>query len=100
MEHNPVLMQLLPLIPIVIIFYFLLIRPQNKQMKETKAMLAALKAGDRVLTRGGLIGSITGVKEHEVELEIAKGVKASFARTSVAMVLTQGKDLSAADGQA
>ena len=91
MEQNSALMQLIPFIAVAVIFYFLLIRPQQKQMKETKEMLAALKAGDKVITRGGLIGVITAVKEEEVEVEIAKGVKALFTRSAVGAVVAQSK---------
>lgn len=89
MEQNSAMMQLIPFIAIAAIFYFLLIRPQNKQLKETKLMLEALKPGDRVLTRGGMLGMITSVRETEVELEIAKNVKAAFARSAIASVLTE-----------
>lgn len=86
---NATLMQLIPFVAVAVIFYFLLIRPQQKQLKETKKMLEALKAGDRVITRGGMIGSITSVKEDEVELEIAKGVKAAFTRSAIGAVVNQ-----------
>ena len=85
------LMQLIPFAAVAVIFYFLLIRPQQKQLKETKLMLEALKAGDRVITRGGMIGAITSVKEDEVELEISKGVKASFTRSAIGAVMNQPK---------
>ena len=91
MNQNGALMQLVPFIAVAVIFYFLLIRPQQKQMKETKLMLEALKAGDKVVTRGGLIGVITSVKEEEVEVEIAKGVKALFTRSAIGAVLNQTK---------
>ncbi|HAN05304.1 MAG TPA: preprotein translocase subunit YajC [Elusimicrobia bacterium] len=91
MNQNPALMQLIPFIAVAVIFYFLLIRPQQKQMKETKLMLDALKAGDKVITRGGLIGTISSVKEDEVEIEISKGVKSFFTRSAVAAIMGQGK---------
>ncbi len=91
MNQNPALMQLIPFIAVAVIFYFLLIRPQQKQMKETKQMLDALKAGDKVITRGGLIGTISSVREDEVEIEISKGVKSVFTRSAVAAVVGQGK---------
>lgn len=87
MNTNATLMQLIPFAAVAVIFYFLLIRPQQKQLKETKLMLEALKAGDRVITRGGMIGVITSVKEDEVELEISKGVKASFTRSAIGAVM-------------
>ncbi|MDA8132350.1 MAG: preprotein translocase subunit YajC [Elusimicrobia bacterium] len=91
MNQNAAIMQFVPFIAVAVIFYFLLIRPQQKQIKDTKSMLDALKTGDKVLTRGGLIGVITAVKEEELEIEIAKGVKALFARNAVGAVLNQTK---------
>jgi preprotein translocase subunit YajC len=88
---NATLMQLIPFAAVAVIFYFLLIRPQQKQLKETKLMLEALKPGDRVITRGGMIGEITSVKPDEVELEIAKGVKAAFTRSAIGAVVTPVK---------
>ncbi|OGR41481.1 MAG: preprotein translocase subunit YajC [Elusimicrobia bacterium GWA2_61_42] len=91
MNQNGALMQLVPFVAVAVIFYFLLIRPQQKQLKETKKMLEALKPGDRVITRGGLIGVISSIKEEEVELEIAKGVKAVFTRSAVGAVMNAVK---------
>lgn len=91
MNQNAAFMQLVPFVAVAIIFYFLLIRPQQKQLKETKLMLEALKPGDKVVTRGGMIGVITSVKEEEVEVEIAKGVKTLFTRSAVGAVLNQAK---------
>lgn len=92
MNQNPnVLMQLVPFVAVAAIFYFLLIRPQQKQMKETKKMLEALKPGDKVLTRGGMIGVISSLKDDEVELEISKGVKALFTRSAVGAILNAVK---------
>ena len=91
MNENPALMQLVPFVAVAIIFYFLLIRPQQKQMKETKLMLEALKPGDKVVTRGGMIGVITAVKADEVEVRIAEGVRVLFTRSAVGAVLTQAK---------
>jgi preprotein translocase subunit YajC len=88
MNQNPgLLMQIIPFVAVAAIFYFLLIRPQQKQMKETKKMLDALKPGDKVLTVGGMLGVITAVKADEVELEISKGVKASFTLSAVRAVV-------------
>ena len=89
MPQNAAFMQFIPLIIIMVIFYFLLIRPQQKQAKERKAMLDALKAGDKVLTNGGIICVITGVKEDELEVEIARGVKIIIVRSAVAGLVNQ-----------
>ncbi len=91
MNQNGALIQLVPFIAVAVIFYFLLIRPQQKQMKETKKMLEALKAGDKVITRGGMLGVITSVKEEEVEVEIAKGVKSVFTRSAIGAVVAPTK---------
>lgn len=88
MNQNPgLLVQIIPFAAVAVIFYFLLIRPQQKQVKETKKMLDALKPGDKVITRGGMLGVITAVRDEEVELEISKGVKASFTRSAVGAVV-------------
>jgi preprotein translocase subunit YajC len=80
-----VLMQLLPLVLIFVVFYFLLIRPQQKKMKEHREMLSSLKRSDRVVTGGGILGTITRVKEgsDEVEVEIAPNVRVQIARGTI-----------------
>lgn len=77
------LMQFLPLILIGVIFYFLLIRPQQKQRKEHQALIASLKTGDKVVTNAGIHGLITNVKEGTVVLKIADNVKVEFDKASV-----------------
>jgi len=67
--------QLLPFILIGFVFYFLLIRPQNKRMKEHKAMLAAVTRGDTVVTSGGLVGKVTKVTDDELTIDAGSGVK-------------------------
>ncbi|ABD54000.1 preprotein translocase subunit YajC [Jannaschia sp. CCS1] len=79
--------QVVPLILILVIMYFFLIRPQQKKVKEHQAMVEALRRGDEVVTQGGLIGKITKVKdETEVEVEIAKDVKIRVLRPTIAQV--------------
>ncbi|HBE87746.1 MAG TPA: preprotein translocase subunit YajC [Elusimicrobia bacterium] len=87
MQPNSPIMQFVPFIAILVIFYFLLIRPQQKQMKERKLMLDGLKSGDRVLTQGGMIVVVTAVNGEELEVEIAKGVKVALVKNGVASVL-------------
>jgi len=87
MNPNSALMQLVPFLLMILIFYFLLIRPQQKQMKERNEMLKSLKPGDKILTNAGLIGTIINIKEQEMEVEIAKGVKVNFVKNAVATVL-------------
>ena len=82
--------QFLPLILIFLIMYFLLIRPQQKKLKEHQAMVAALRKGDQVVTQGGLIGKVTRVKDNdELEVEIAEGVKVRVVKTTIATVLSK-----------
>jgi preprotein translocase subunit YajC len=82
-------MQLLPLILIFVVFYFLLIRPQQKKMKEHREMLGQLKRGDRVVTAGGIVATITKVKDgsDEIEAEIAPNVKVMVVRGTIGSVL-------------
>ena len=82
--------QFLPLILIFAIMYFLLIRPQQKKVKEHQAMVDALRRGDQVVTQGGVIGKVAKVKEDgELEVEIADGVKVRVVRATIAQVLNK-----------
>ena len=83
------LMNLAPLIIIMVIFYFLLIRPQQKQMKERKKMLEAVKSGDKILSSGGIYGTIDNIKGDEVEVKIADNVKVTMTRSAIAAVINQ-----------
>jgi len=77
----------LPLILIFIVFYFLLIRPQQKKMKEQKAMLGAIRRGDKVVTGGGIIGTVSKViDDEEITVEIADGVKVRVMRALISTV--------------
>jgi len=78
----------LPIILIFVVFYFLLIRPQQKKMKQHREMLGLVKRGDRVLTGGGIIGTVTKVKEdtEEVTVEIADGIKVDVLRGTISDV--------------
>ena len=81
--------QFLPLVLIFAVFYFLLIRPQQQKQKETKAMLAALKRGDRVLTGGGILGVVQRTKDNnEVEVEIAPNVRVTVLRDTITSVVS------------
>lgn len=73
----------LPLILIFVVFYFLLIRPQQKQAKQHKQFLNDLKSGDKVVTRGGIFGTITGLTDTTVTLEIAKDIKVKVSRDAI-----------------
>ena len=84
------MLQLLPIVLIFVVFYFLLIRPQQKKMKQHKDMLAALRRGDRIATGGGIIGTITKViDESEVQVEIAEGVRVRVQRPAISAVLAK-----------
>ena len=88
--------QFIPLILIFVIMYFLLIRPQQKKVKEHQAMVAALRRGDQVVTQGGMIGKITKVKDDtEVEVEIADGVKVRVMRQTITQVMSKSEPAAA-----
>lgn len=83
---------LLPLIAIIGIFYFLIIRPQSKKQKETKKMLEALKKGDKIVTIGGIHGVIQTVRESSVIVKVDESTKLEFARSAISSVITQAKE--------
>ena len=78
-------------IPLFLILYFLLIRPQQQQAKTQEAMRKNLKKGDRVLTTGGMLGTVVGIDDSKVVLRISDEVKAEFARNAIVQVLTEDK---------
>ena len=82
-------MQFLPLVLIFGVFYFLLIRPQQQRQKEMKTMLGALKRGDRVVTGGGILGTVQRVREgsNEVEVEIAPNLRVTVIRDTITSVV-------------
>ncbi|MEH6521275.1 preprotein translocase subunit YajC [Sulfitobacter sp.] len=82
--------QFVPLILIFGIMYFLLIRPQQKKLKDHQAMVKALRRGDQVVTQGGIVGKVVKVKEDgEVEIEIADGVKVRVIQSTIANVINK-----------
>lgn len=85
------LVQAAPILVIVAIFYFFVIAPANKQRRKTEAMLAALKRGDRVLTTGGIYGTVQGVEGDVIHLKIAENVKVKIARAAVASVVNEAE---------
>ena len=84
------LLQLLPLVLIFVVFYFLLIRPQAKRAKEHKAMVAALAVGDEVVTSGGMLGKVTEAGDQFLTVEVAEGVRVKVQRHTVSSVLPKG----------
>jgi preprotein translocase subunit YajC len=83
-------MSFAPLVLIFIIFYFLLIRPQQKRMKAHQAMVQSAKPRDTVVTNGGLVGKVTKVDENELEIEIAQGVKVRVVKSMLADIRPYG----------
>lgn len=84
------LMAFLPMIAIFVVFYFLLIRPQQKRAKEQKAMLEALQKGDEIVTAGGVVGKISKLTDQYAVVEIAPNVEMTVQRAAVATLLPKG----------
>ncbi len=80
---------MLPIL-LLVVFYFLLIRPQNKRAKELRDMLAKIAAGDEVTTNGGILGKVVAVGEQFLTLEIAEGVSIKLQKSQVAQLLPKG----------
>jgi preprotein translocase subunit YajC len=78
---------LAPWLLIFVIFYFLMIRPQQRRVKEHQASIAAVKKGDEVITGGGIRGKVTKVGDDEAEVEIANGVKVRVVKSTISQVL-------------
>ena len=84
------LMAFLPMVAIFVVFYFLLIRPQQKRAKETKAMLAALQKGDEVVTAGGIVGKVSKLDDAYASVEIAPNVEIKVQRSAISLMLPKG----------
>ena len=92
------LVQFLPILVVVFIMYMMWFRPQQKKMRDHKALVAAVKRGDRVIAAGGLIGVISKVvDDSEVQIEISEGVKIRILRSSISDVLTRTDSAKAQD---
>lgn len=87
--ENPI-MTFLPLVLIVIVFYFFMIRPQSKKAKEAKKFRESLSKGDKVITIGGIHGKVTEVKEQYLNIQIANGVEIKVSKTAVSPELSTG----------
>jgi len=85
-------MAFLPLVVIMAIFYLLLIRPQQQRQKKVAEMLKALKTGDKVVTNGGIYGTIVGLEDDAVQLRIADQVKVKVARSAIAGLQPEAKE--------
>ena len=93
------LIQFLPLIGLVVLFYFLMIRPQQQRMKTHQAMLAAVKRGDTVVLSSGMIGKIVRVEDKEVGVEVATGVTVKVVKSMIAEVRSRGEPAPANDSK-
>jgi preprotein translocase subunit YajC len=93
------ILQFLPLILLVVLFYFLMIRPQQRRMKAHQKMVAELKRGDNVVLSSGMLGKVVRVEEKEVGLEIATGVTVKVIRTMISEVRVRGEPAPANDSK-
>ncbi|MCL2144727.1 MAG: preprotein translocase subunit YajC [Endomicrobia bacterium] len=82
----------MPLILIFVFFYLFLLRPQQKKAKEHQQLLNALKRDDRIVTAGGIYGTVVGVKENIVEVKIANGVNVQIAKPSISAVISKDEE--------
>ena len=88
------LVQLFPLILIFVVFYFLLIRPQQAKMKAQREMLGGVKRGDRVVTGGGIIGLVTKViSDNEIQVELAEGVRVRIIKQTITDIVSRGESV-------
>ncbi len=79
---------MIPFILVFVIFYFLLIRPQRMKQKKHQEMVELLKPGDKIITAGGIHGTVMGVQKDRIELKVASNVKIDIAKNSIAVILT------------
>jgi preprotein translocase subunit YajC len=86
------LVQFAPIVAIGLVFYFLVIAPSNKQRKKTQEMISSLKKGDRVITTGGIYGTVQGVEADAVYLKIAENVKIKVTRSAVSGIVTEDSE--------
>jgi preprotein translocase subunit YajC len=82
-QGGSILVQLIPFALVLAIFYFIILLPMKRRQKKVEAFLSALKVGDRVVTSGGIFGSITKLHEQSVQLQIAQNVRVDIARTAI-----------------
>lgn len=93
------LLQFLPLIGLVVLFYFLMIRPQQQRAKQHQAMLTAIKRNDTVVLSSGILGKVVRVEDSEVGVEIAAGVTVKVRKTMISEVTTRGAPAPANDAK-
>jgi preprotein translocase subunit YajC len=91
LDPSGIIVQLAPILILVVIFWLLIFRPQQKKLKEQRAMLSAISRGDTVVTTGGIVGKVTkAVEGEDLEVEIAQGVKVKIVRGMVSDVRSKG----------
>jgi preprotein translocase subunit YajC len=90
---------MLPILAVLVLFYFMMIRPQQQRAKQHQSMLAALKRNDQVVLNSGLIGKVVRVEDKEVGLEIAQGVTVKVVKGMIAEVRTKGEPAAANDAK-
>jgi len=93
------LLQFLPLIGLAVLFYFLMIRPQQKRAKQHQQMIAALKRGDQVMLNDGILGKVVRVEDKEVGLEVATGVTVKVMKHMIGEVRARGEPAPANDSK-
>ena len=83
-------LSLLPMVGIFVVFYFLLIRPQQKRAKEQKAMIEAVQKGDEVVTAGGMVGKVVKLDDNYITLQVGGNTEISFQRNAITALLPKG----------
>lgn len=96
-EAPPAWISWLPILGMIAIFWFLIIRPQMRQQKEHRAKVASMKKGDMVVTAGGLIGKVVKVDDHYAELELAQGVRVKAVKNTIGDIIPPGGSAPAND---
>lgn len=98
-DPQGMLIQIAPILLLLVLFYFMLIRPQQKRMKDHQNMVAALKRGDSVVLSSGVIGKVVRVEDAEVGVEIAQGVTVKVVKSMITEVRAKGEPAPANDGK-
>lgn len=98
-DPQGMLIQIAPILLLLVLFYFMLIRPQQKRMKDHQAMISAVKRGDSVVLSSGVIGKVVRVEDAEVGLEIAQGVTVKVVKSMITEVRAKGEPAPANDGK-
>ena len=96
-EAPPAWVQWVPIVGMIAIFWFLIIRPQMKRQKEHQQKVAGMKKGDQVVTAGGLVGRVTKVDEHYAEIELAQGVRVKAVKSTIGDIIPPGGSAAAND---